>query len=94
MLERLMQRGVSSGRTDDNEETIKKRLVTHKEHTEPVLDYFGEQHRAIIINADQTVATMFDKVKQILDVRCFSIPLSFSLSLPPRAYSRVSLLLS
>jgi UMP-CMP kinase len=35
MTERLLERGKSSGRSDDNEESIRKRLVTYREQTLP-----------------------------------------------------------
>jgi UMP-CMP kinase len=37
MLERLLERGKSSGRVDDNVESIKKRFKTAQEETQPVL---------------------------------------------------------
>jgi len=43
MTERLKERGLTSGRTDDNEETIRKRLETFHQHTMPVISHY-EQH--------------------------------------------------
>nr|XP_040578682.1 adenylate kinase isoenzyme 1-like isoform X2 [Lepeophtheirus salmonis] len=40
MTGRLLNRAKSSGRADDNEECIKKRLVTFHTHSEPVLDAY------------------------------------------------------
>ena len=40
MLERLRGRAATSGRADDNEETMAKRITTYNESTVPVLDYF------------------------------------------------------
>uniref|UniRef100_G3X212 Adenylate kinase 1 n=1 Tax=Sarcophilus harrisii TaxID=9305 RepID=G3X212_SARHA len=40
MTERLLKRGESSGRVDDNEETIKKRLETYYSATEPVIKFY------------------------------------------------------
>lgn len=37
MTQRLLKRGQTSGRVDDNEETIKKRLDTFHKHSEPVI---------------------------------------------------------
>jgi adenylate kinase family enzyme len=37
MTERLLKRGETSGRVDDNVETIKKRLDTFHKHSEPVI---------------------------------------------------------
>ena len=42
MTQRLVQRGISSGRADDNEETIKKRLVTFHEQTDPTIDFYDK----------------------------------------------------
>ncbi len=40
MTERLINRGKSSGRVDDNEETIKKRLDTFHKHSKPVIEAY------------------------------------------------------
>ena len=45
MEERLMKRGETSGRVDDNAETIKKRLKTFVEKTMPVLASYGEKNK-------------------------------------------------
>ena len=37
MTQRLLKRAETSGRADDNVETIKKRLVTFHQHSEPVI---------------------------------------------------------
>ena len=43
MTKRLLGRAETSGRVDDNEETIKKRLKTFHDITTPVVDYFDKQ---------------------------------------------------
>lgn len=43
MKTRLMKRAETSGRADDNEETIVKRLDTFHNVTQPVIDYYTEQ---------------------------------------------------
>lgn len=40
LISRLIERGQTSGRTDDNEETIKKRLTEYIIKTEPVIAYY------------------------------------------------------
>ena len=40
MRERLLERGMTSGRTDDNEETIVKRFRTFVEQSQPVIEHF------------------------------------------------------
>lgn len=43
MTARLLKRAESSGRVDDNEETIKKRLETFFEQTLPVVEHYEEK---------------------------------------------------
>ena len=43
MTKRLLHRGQTSGRVDDNEETIKNRLKTFHNQTFPVLDLYEKQ---------------------------------------------------
>lgn len=40
MVERLLGRAKTSGRVDDNEETIKKRLKTFHDHCDKVLEHY------------------------------------------------------
>lgn len=40
MVKRLLKRGETSGRADDNEETIKKRLDLYYKATEPVIAFY------------------------------------------------------
>lgn len=42
MTKRLLERAKTSGRADDNEETIKKRLTTFHSETKPVLGVFKD----------------------------------------------------
>lgn len=43
MTQRLLKRGETSGRVDDNEETIKKRLDTYYKATEPVIAFYEKR---------------------------------------------------
>jgi adenylate kinase family enzyme len=43
MTKRLLHRGQTSGRVDDNEATIKNRLQTFHNQTLPVLDLYEKQ---------------------------------------------------
>ena len=45
MTSRLLDRAKTSGRVDDNEETIKKRLKTFHDITTPVVDYYEKQNK-------------------------------------------------
>lgn len=45
MKERLLVRAETSGRVDDNEDTIRKRLETFENQTKPVIDYYDSQNK-------------------------------------------------
>ncbi|XP_037787884.1 adenylate kinase isoenzyme 1-like [Penaeus monodon] len=48
MVERLLNRAKTSGRVDDNEETIKKRLATFHKHSEPVIQHYKDKCATIV----------------------------------------------
>ncbi|KAI1810995.1 uridylate kinase [Poronia punctata] len=52
MERRLLERGKTSGRDDDNAESIRKRFRTFIETSMPVVDYFDKQDRVVRIRAD------------------------------------------
>ena len=47
-----MYRGKTSGRVDDNAETIKKRLVTFHKATQPVVKAYGQRNKLAEIHAE------------------------------------------
>ncbi|KFO19475.1 Adenylate kinase isoenzyme 1 [Fukomys damarensis] len=55
MTQRLLKRGETSGRVDDNEETIKKRLDTYYKATEPVIAFY--EKRGIVRKAWMAVGS-------------------------------------
>lgn len=66
MKNRLMKRGESSGRVDDNEETIKKRLQTFHEVTQPVIDYYDKQGKLKRVDSEKAPNDVFAEVQKIL----------------------------
>ncbi|CAF2469387.1 unnamed protein product [Rotaria sp. Silwood2] len=66
MIDRLTKRGETSGRIDDNQETIAKRLVTFHEQTTPILGYYGKQGKLITIDANREPDEIFADVSQAL----------------------------
>jgi len=51
MKKRLLKRAETSGRVDDNEETIKKRLKTFHNLTQPVIDHYSTQSKVCKVKA-------------------------------------------
>ncbi|RNA23200.1 adenylate kinase isoenzyme 1 isoform X2 [Brachionus plicatilis] len=66
MKKRLLNRGLSSGRVDDNEETIKQRLETFHSVTSPVIDYYQNK-----INAENSPDEVFKEVQKHLSFKTF-----------------------
>ena len=49
LLERLRKRGETSGRADDNETTIRKRLATFTESTLPVVQHYQTKGKVAMV---------------------------------------------
>ena len=66
LVGRLLERGQTSGRSDDNIEVIRKRFKTFQEATMPILKHY-EQHNTTIhkIASDQTVEKVYSKVSAL-----------------------------
>ncbi|GAN05802.1 bifunctional uridylate/adenylate kinase [Mucor ambiguus] len=67
LLERLLKRGETSGRVDDNIESIKKRFRVFKETSFPVIEAFEKKNKVRQINSEQTVEEVYDDVKKVFD---------------------------
>jgi UMP-CMP kinase len=55
MLKRLLERGKTSGRDDDNMESIRKRFVTYKETTMPVIEHYEKFGKVAQIDSSPAV---------------------------------------
>jgi UMP-CMP kinase family protein len=66
MGKRLIKRGETSGRSDDNAESIKKRFKEFKEGTQPIIDKFIKEKRAVTVDANREVNVIFEDLKKII----------------------------
>jgi len=66
MQTRLLERGKTSGRADDNAESIKKRFKTFVETSMPVVDLFEEQGRVIKIDSSPAPDVVFKNTSEKL----------------------------
>ena len=55
MLQRLLRRGETSGRADDNVESIRKRFRTFVDTSMPVVDHFRKNGVVVEINAMNSI---------------------------------------
>lgn len=68
MLARLEERSKSSGRVDDNEETIRRRIDTYNTETKALLEKY-EGNRLITVSADGEVEDIFADVRFKIEQR-------------------------
>jgi len=59
LIARLLERSKTSGRVDDNIETIKKRIHTFHEQTEPVIEYYKKFGKIKRIEGDKPIDEVY-----------------------------------
>lgn len=60
MEQRILKRGETSGRADDNAEAAKKRLATFRAQTLPVVTYYDKKKILMKVNAEGSVDDIFE----------------------------------
>ena len=69
MQERLLNRGKTSGRSDDNAESIKKRFKTFVETSMPVVEYFEKEGKVVSVKATRGPDEVYEEVKKAFEER-------------------------
>ena len=67
LMKRLLLRGQQSGRADDNEETIKKRLVVYHSQTQPLIEWYRREGLHHHINGLGTLERIFKDIQKVID---------------------------
>jgi adenylate kinase len=63
IVKRILERGKTSGRADDNDEdTIRKRITVYEKETAPVYDYYKQREKAFKLNGLGTIEEIFDRL--------------------------------
>ena len=65
-VERLLERGKSSGRADDNKKVIRKRLEEYNEKTLPVLKYYEEKGLLKEVDGNTTIENVTSQIEDIV----------------------------
>ena len=68
VIKRLLNRGKTSGRADDNYETIKKRLQVYQTETKPVCTYYLHRHNYFAINGNYSMEDTFCLIDNFLNL--------------------------
>lgn len=67
LMKRLILRGQQSGRADDNEETIKKRLVVYHNQTAPLIEWYEKEGIHHHIKGLGELDRIFADICQVID---------------------------
>ena len=62
----MIDRGKTSGRADDNIDTIKKRFETFTKETAPILSKYQKEGLVIKVNAEKTKEEVYKDLKEQL----------------------------
>ncbi|KJE98217.1 adenylate kinase [Capsaspora owczarzaki ATCC 30864] len=68
-VQRALQRGLTSGRTDDNKESLTKRFHTYESETMPIVNYFDRKGLVRKIDSTRSVDEVFADVKKVFAAR-------------------------
>lgn len=66
LIDRMLKRGAISGRSDDNLETINKRLEVYHNQTDPLREYYIKEGKYKPIVGDGTIDDIFEKIKKVI----------------------------
>ncbi|TAG10157.1 MAG: adenylate kinase, partial [Sphingobacteriia bacterium] len=70
LVKRLLNRGLTSGRTDDNNESvIRARIVEYKEKTTVVANYYAQFDKVVNIKGEGTVEEIFSNLCSEINIR-------------------------
>lgn len=69
LIHRMLERAKTSGRSDDNEETIKHRLEEYESKTLPVSTYYSKQGKEIKINGLGDIKRISEDIAKAIETR-------------------------
>ena len=68
IISRILDRGQTSGRADDqDEQIIRDRIEVYNSETQPVYAYYDAQDKAITINGMGTIDEVFERLTETID---------------------------
>lgn len=67
LISRLLNRGKTSGRSDDNLEVIKNRLTVYEKQTKPIVEFYKNIGKHTEIYGIGTVDEIFERISKVID---------------------------
>jgi adenylate kinase len=70
LVKRLLNRGITSGRTDDlKEDVVRARITEYHKKTSVVADYYDQFGKVVYVNGEGSVDVIFNNLAQEIDRR-------------------------
>jgi len=74
LVQRLLKRGVTSGRSDDNNDmVIRERIAEYHRKTAPVADHYHKANKVVMVQGEGTVDEIFNALCSEIDKRITEI---------------------
>jgi adenylate kinase len=71
LVARILNRGKTSGRPDDNDESIvRNRIEVYKRDTSQVFDYYNQSGKSHLIDGVGSIEEIFDRLTEAIDAAC------------------------
>lgn len=67
LVQRMLARGKKDGRTDDTEDTVRRRQVVYEESTKPLLDFYGERGILVEVDGVGSVDEVAERIRLAID---------------------------
>jgi adenylate kinase len=69
VIARIARRAAEENRSDDTEETVRKRMEVYSAQTAPVVDYYGQKGVLSRVLGEGSIEEVFQRIKGILQLR-------------------------
>ena len=68
LVARILERGKTSGRADDQDETkIRTRYEEYNEKTAPLIEYYKQQNKYYAVDGIGTIAEITERLSNVID---------------------------
>lgn len=67
LIDRILTRAETSGRSDDNMETLTKRLAIYKTQSRPACEFYKKLNKYTAVDGRGTIEEVFERISTIID---------------------------
>jgi len=67
LIKRILLRGETSGRADDNQEVIKERLEIYHQNVEGLINFYQTRNKLYEVHGEDSPAEVFERIVKLID---------------------------